>query len=181
MPKVAIVTLGCPKNQVDSESMAVHLAAQGYQLTDDPAHADAIIVNTCGFIEPAREESLEELRALAANKRRRQVLVAAGCLAELNSDLLLENVPGLDGILSTRRWHEVGTFLSLLRQRRQSLVWTGDSTTEAPDLPRRPSGASAYVKIAEGCSGPCGFCTIPASRGPIAVGPLRRSWMRSLP
>ncbi|NPV06395.1 MAG: 30S ribosomal protein S12 methylthiotransferase RimO [Anaerolineae bacterium] len=174
MQKVAIVTLGCPKNQVDSEAMAAHLTEQGFRLTDDPSGADAIIVNTCGFIQPAREESLEELRRLAARRTRSQLLVAAGCLAELNPELLLETVPGLDGILSTRRWHEAGPFLALLRQRQEPLVWTGDSTTAAPDLRRRPAGATAYVKIAEGCSGPCGFCTIPRIKGPYRSRPLHQ-------
>jgi len=165
MPSIAVVTLGCPKNQVDSESLAADLARRGYTLTVDTRRADVILVNTCGFIAPAREESLGELRDLAAAKRPRQLLVAAGCLAELNPGLIQESVPQVDGVLSTRRWHEAAAFLDQLRRRRERLVWTGDSASVAPDVRRTPAGVSAYVKISEGCSGPCAFCTIPSIKG----------------
>lgn len=171
MPSIAVVTLGCPKNQVDSESLAADLARQGYRVIADTRRADVILVNTCGFIAPARDESLRELRDLAADKRPRQLLVAAGCLAELNPGLIQESVPQVDGILSTRRWHEAGAFLDQLRHRRERLVWTGDSESSAPDVRRTPEGVSAYVKISEGCSGPCAFCTIPSIKGPLRSRP----------
>lgn len=173
MPSVAIVTLGCPKNQVDSESLAADLSRRGYRLTGDTQRADVIIVNTCGFIAPAREESLGELRELAAAKRPRQLLVAAGCLAELNPGLIQDSVPGVDGLLSTRRWHEAGAFLDQIRRRHDHPVWIGNSDAPFPNVRRTPVGVSAYVKISEGCSGPCAFCTIPRIKGPLRSRPLQ--------
>ncbi len=172
MPSVAIVTLGCPKNQVDSEAMASLVEGQGLRLATEPSRADVIIVNTCGFIEPARQESFRELRSLAAGKRRGQRVVAAGCLAELNPGLLMAEVPGLDGVLGTKRWHEIGEFIRALSLKpTRPPVWTGESPLPFPSPDRAPAGATAYVKIAEGCSGPCAFCTIPRIKGPFRSRP----------
>ena len=172
MATVAIVTLGCPKNQVDSEAIASILEESGYELVSDSAQADFVIVNTCGFIAPAREESLGELRALAEAKRPGQRLVAAGCLAELNPSLLMQAVPELDALLSTRRWHEVGKLLAELGgPRRSPVARLGDSSTPTRRASRRPTGATAYIKIADGCDGPCAFCTIPRIKGPYVSRP----------
>jgi ribosomal protein S12 methylthiotransferase len=172
LPSVALVTLGCPKNQVDSQSMAALLEESGYLLTDDPATADVVIVNTCGFIAPAREESLAELKRLAAGKRPGQVLIAAGCLAELDPAMLQARVRRLDAVLGTRRWHDIADLLQALAERQvERPVWTGDSARPAPPLDRRPPGVTAYVKIADGCNAPCAFCSIPRIKGPFRSRP----------
>lgn len=133
----------------------------------EPGKANVVIVNTCGFIRPARQESLGELRSLARRRRPGQRIVAAGCLAELNPAMLKAEVPGLDALLSTRRWSELPGLLA-------RLTGYGAATSGAVNAstPRRtPPGATAYVKIAEGCDGPCAFCTIPTIKGPYVSRP----------
>ena len=97
--KVLLATLGCPKNTVDSECMASLMTEAGHELVDSPARADLIVVNTCGFIEAARQESIETLRELSQGKRRNQLLVAAGCLAQRWGERLVEVAPAIDGVL----------------------------------------------------------------------------------
>ena len=113
--KYYLESLGCPKNLVDAQGMARLLKRLGYKPVDDPQHAQVLIVNTCGFIEDARDESLGELRNLALQKRDGQVLIAAGCLSQRWGEALSEHVPGLDALLGTRRWYEIGSLIPLLR------------------------------------------------------------------
>src|SRR5918911_1081715 len=105
--KYHIITLGCPKNQVDSEGMGGILAAQGHTPVAQPDHADVVIVNTCSFIAAARDETLGVLRELASAKPPGQRLVAAGCMAESHGAVVAA-VPGVDAILSTREWMKIG-------------------------------------------------------------------------
>jgi ribosomal protein S12 methylthiotransferase len=177
--KYYLESLGCPKNLVDAQGMARLLKHLGHVPVDDPLQAQALIVNTCGFIEDAREESLTELRNLARKKRAGQVLVAAGCLAQLWGEELLRTVPGLDALLGTRRWSEIGSLVEELRsaggQRRQGYATLlGDSLLPADDDGPRTAaqGATAYLKIADGCSAPCAFCAIPLIKGPAASRPV---------
>jgi len=167
VPSVSIITLGCPKNEVDSECMASLLADSGYSLAPELNDADFIVVNTCGFVEAARAESIAELRNIAAQKRLGQKLIAAGCLPQLDPSLLLQQVPGLDALLGTRRWSDIVSLLRKLAASKEPLVWIGDGTLPTALPKRNPAGATAYVKIAEGCNGPCAFCTIPAIKGPL--------------
>src|SRR4030042_4162259 len=102
-----IVSLGCAKNTVDSDSMAQLLTGSGYELVTDSHRAHVLIVNTCGFIDPAKEESLNVLAKLAAKKKSGQVLIAAGCLTQRYGVEVAHRVPGIDGILGTRRWMDV--------------------------------------------------------------------------
>jgi ribosomal protein S12 methylthiotransferase len=111
-----IESLGCAKNLVDSESMAGLLAQDGYSSIENPARADVLVVNTCGFIAAARAESLQALQRLSARKRKGQILIAAGCLTQRDCDLVAREVPGLDGILSTRRWMDIVDLLHTIRQ-----------------------------------------------------------------
>jgi ribosomal protein S12 methylthiotransferase len=157
-----LLTLGCPKNEVDSEGMAQRLTAAGHVAVPDPAQADVFIVNTCGFIDPARQESLAALRELAAAKSPGQRLIAAGCLAELEGDALLTAVPGLDAILSTRRSHDI---VAVVENQSPCL------RVPASPPPRRAASPSAYLQIAEGCDGPCAFCLIPRIKGPYRSKP----------
>lgn len=170
--RIAIVSLGCPKNTVDAEKIGALLRRAGHRLVDDPSRADCIIVNTCGFIQPAREESLATLRELAIAMKPKGLLVAAGCLSQLEGERLLQEVPELDGLLGTLRWHEAPQFLEALRERK-GLAWLGAPATWAEDEPgpRSPLGPSAYVKIADGCSAACAFCTIPRIKGPYRSRP----------
>jgi ribosomal protein S12 methylthiotransferase len=166
-----LLSLGCAKNTVDSDGMGQLLSRAGYVGTADPALADLLIVNTCGFISPARDESIAALRDLAATKRPHQKLVAAGCLAQLAGDELVDRVPGLDGVLGTRRWMDVDAFVAdLRRDRSQPLIHLPpEAQTVGIDergvLRASVEGASAYLKIADGCRRPCAFCAIPAIKG----------------
>jgi ribosomal protein S12 methylthiotransferase len=167
-----LLTLGCPKNLVDSEGMSELLGANGYRPTDDPSRADVLMVNTCGFLEAAKAESIGALQELAEMKRPGQVLVAAGCMVQRFGADLVREVPGLDGLIGTRSWPDVVPFLQELRTgRRREPVFhlpeTGDSPVETIALKRTSQGrrASAYLKISDGCSAPCAFCTIPGIKG----------------
>src|SRR4030042_1080112 len=102
-----IVSLGCAKNTVDSDSMAQLLTSSGYELVTDPHRAHVLIVNTCGFIGPAKEESLNVLAKLTAKKKSGQVLIATGCLTQRYGVEVARRVPGIDGILGTRRWMDI--------------------------------------------------------------------------
>jgi ribosomal protein S12 methylthiotransferase len=166
-------SLGCPKNLVDAQGIARLLKHLGYQPVADPDQAQILIVNTCGFIEDARKESIDELRLLARDKRQDQVLIAAGCLSQYWGHLLTDTVPGLDALLGTRRWSEIGALISDLRTGRSEHPKSFRSLPGEPLLATpgegplsTRQGASAYLKIADGCSAPCGFCVIPRIKGP---------------
>src|SRR5262245_44899063 len=116
--KFHIITLGCPKNTVDSEGMSGILAAQGHTAAANPDDADVVIVNTCSFIAAAREETLGVLRDMAASKAPGQRLIAAGCMAESHGALVRE-VPGVDAILSTREWMRIGEVIDDTETRKQ--------------------------------------------------------------
>jgi ribosomal protein S12 methylthiotransferase len=173
--KFYLESLGCPKNLVDSQGMSRLLVHLGHRPVDELRQAQVLIVNTCGFVEDARAESLDELRRLARKKRPGQVLIAAGCLSQLWGERLLAEVPGVDAVLSTRRWSEIGDLVRDLRaghgrRQREPMALLGDGLPAAGDGSAR-QGATAYLKIAEGCSAPCAFCTIPRIKGPAASRP----------
>jgi ribosomal protein S12 methylthiotransferase len=166
-----VASLGCAKNTVDSESMAALLEASGYLAVSDPARADVLIVNTCGFIGPAREESLRVLREFSQVKRPGQLLLAAGCLTQRYGAEVAAQAPGVDGVLGTRRWADVVEVVRTLRQGDgPKLVYDlpklGPVVMESQGVPRwAVQGASAYLKIADGCRRPCAFCAIPLIKG----------------
>lgn len=177
--KFYLESLGCPKNLVDAHGIVRILKHLGHQPVDDPRRARVLIVNTCGFIEDAREESIADLHQLAQQKRPDQVLIAAGCLAQYWGQSLADRVPGVDGLLSTRRWNEVGKLVEELssdpaRRPRSYLSLPGEFILTGGDdgPPVARQGASAYLKIADGCSAPCAFCAIPLIKGPAASRPL---------
>ena len=151
-------TLGCPKNQVDSDKLAGRLISEGLEAADRPEDADLVVVNTCAFIEAAREESIETILALAGARRADARLVVTGCLAERAGDELAEALPEVDQVAG------FGVTVTL-----------GAKPGAAPpipsfdllNLPRPKSDVPwAYVKVAEGCDRTCGFCAIPSFRGP---------------
>jgi ribosomal protein S12 methylthiotransferase len=167
-----LISLGCAKNTVDSESMSTLLQEDGYYPVEKPNHAGILIVNTCGFIKPARDESIAVLQDLAGQKKRGQLLVAAGCLTERYRLGVLDQVPGLDGILGTRRWMDVVDVVKRLRNGRsdpQPLYHLPEVATVGTDehgvLRAAIQGGSAYLKIADGCRRPCAFCAIPLIKG----------------
>ncbi len=173
MPKTyAIVSLGCAKNTVDAEGMEQVLRAAGYLPARDPARAEVILVNTCGFIQAASDESLSAIERFARRKRPGQLLIAAGCLAQRLGDTLLAELPEVDAVLGTRRWGEVADLVEAA-QRGERPLWTGDGRPE-PQVRRLAREASAYVKIADGCSAGCAFCSIPLIKGPYRSRPYEQ-------
>lgn len=166
-----LLSLGCSKNTVDSQGMAELLGRAGYRATERADRARVLIVNTCGFIGPARDESLSALRELAAAKRPGQLLIAAGCLTQRYGAEVARQVPGLDGILGTRRWMDIVDLVTRLRQtpHPEPIYHLPEAPVvgqdEAGTLRAAVQGASAYLKIADGCRRPCAFCAIPLIKG----------------
>jgi len=175
-----IESLGCAKNTVDTAGMTALLRRAGYQQAEDPSSADLLIVNTCGFIAPAREESLAVLTELADLKRPGQLLLAAGCWSQRDPQTILAALPGVDGLMGTRRWMDVVEVARRMARpdRVGPLVHLPPAPTvgrSESDVPRvAVQGPSAYLKIADGCSRGCAFCAIPLIKGPAASRPLDR-------
>lgn len=174
-----LVNLGCSKNLVDAQSMAQLLGGAGYSAEDDPRRAEVLIVNTCGFIGPARDESVRVLNELAAHKKRGQMLIAAGCMSQRYGSQMLEWVPGLDGLIGTRRWMDIVDFVGQLRTKPHpeplyhlptEAATVG--TDERGAHRTAQHGASAYLKIADGCRRPCAFCAIPLIKGTAVSRPI---------
>ena len=171
MQRVHLVSLGCPKNRVDSEVMVGTLQGGDYQLTDDPAEAEVIVVNTCSFIQPATEESIETVLSMARLKEEGacRKLVVTGCMVQRYGAALEDELPEVDHFLGTGEYHRI----------RQVLEARGDSAPKSHvDVPlylhdelapRVNSWAkhSAYLKISEGCNHRCTFCIIPQLRGKL--------------
>lgn len=164
-----VVNLGCAKNSVDGEGLQQVLLSAGYVVAETADRADVVVVNTCGFIQAATDESLAMLADLARRKRQGQLLVAAGCLAERLGPDLPRRVPAIDAVLGTRRWSEVADLVAAAA-RGERPQYTGVGAPE-PRLARAATGATAYLKIADGCSAGCAFCAIPAIKGPYRSRP----------
>jgi len=174
-----LVSLGCAKNTVDSDSMAQLLMQDGYDIVDTPADAGVLIVNTCGFIGPARDESIAVLSELAEGKRKDQLLIAAGCLTQRYGADVVRQVPGVDGVLGTRRWMDIVQVVRELRKGAhpeplyhlpEEAVTVG--TDEGETVRASIAGASAYLKVADGCRRPCAFCAIPLIKGTAVSRPM---------
>ena len=173
-----LLSLGCSKNTVDSESMAALLNRDGYRGTAEADGAAVLIVNTCGFIQSARQESIDALRELAAGKQPGQLLIAAGCLSQRFGPQLVKEVPGLDGVIGTRRWMDIVPFIQKVRAEKRPgpLYHLPD---EAKSVGRDEKGVSrvarqggsAYLKISDGCRRPCSFCAIPQIKGTLVSRP----------
>ena len=172
-----LISLGCAKNTVDSDSMAVLLEEDGYLAVDRPTNAEVLIVNTCGFIKSAREESIYVLQDLAEKKKSGQLLIAAGCLTERHRELMATSVSGIDGFIGTRRWMDILELVKKLREKPASAPYNiPESTTVGTDekgvVRASMQGASAYLKIADGCRRPCAFCSIPLIKGTTVSRPM---------
>jgi ribosomal protein S12 methylthiotransferase len=176
--KFHIISLGCSKNTVDSESMSALMQNDGYSGVSTSNDADILIVNTCGFIDSAKRESLDVLQELADSKRDDQILIAAGCLSQRYGSALAQEIQGLDGVIGTRRWMDIVPFLQKLRgrQKREPMYHLPDEAKtvgrdEQGVLRAAIQGASAYLKIADGCRRPCAFCAIPSIKGTLVSRP----------
>jgi ribosomal protein S12 methylthiotransferase len=162
-------TLGCPKNRVDSDKLAGTLLADGFTAAGAIGDADLVVVNTCAFIETAREESIETILDCAEARRPGARLVVTGCLAERYGAELAAELPEVDLVAG------FGVPVQLRRGARHRAAATGDAVTDLLELPRpRPDTPWAYVKVAEGCDRHCGFCAIPSFRGRQRSRPLER-------
>ncbi len=156
-----LVTLGCPKNQVDSDKLAGTLSADGMRSVKDAQDADLIVVNTCAFIDEARRESVDTVLALVDERRDGARLVVTGCMAERYGDELAEALPEVDRVIG------FGVPVTLGRKPAPGDESVQTSTFDLLNLPRPAAERPwAYVKVAEGCDRACGFCAIPTFRGP---------------
>jgi ribosomal protein S12 methylthiotransferase len=173
MNKVGFISLGCPKNLVDSEVMMGQLKANGYELTADASQADTVVVNTCGFIDSAKKESIEAILEAAQLKTngKAQRLVVAGCLVERYRDELKASMPEVDAFIGTSQINDILAVcdpqtntrsLPIINLGNQSATYLYDEST--PRVLATPSHY-AFIKIAEGCDRPCAFCFIPQMRG----------------
>ncbi|MGC2238096.1 MAG: 30S ribosomal protein S12 methylthiotransferase RimO [Pyrinomonadaceae bacterium] len=173
MKKVGFVSLGCPKNLVDSEVMMGKLKAAGYEITNNADEADTVVVNTCGFIESAKQESIEAILEATGAKAegKAQRVVVAGCLVERYRDDLMKELPEVDAFIGT---NEIGRILEAADETKNfkelPLLPIGNKTATYLydfDTPRYRATDSytAFIKIAEGCDRPCAFCSIPGMRG----------------
>ncbi|MFI5059468.1 MAG: 30S ribosomal protein S12 methylthiotransferase RimO [Candidatus Acidiferrales bacterium] len=166
MTKVGFVSLGCPKNLVDSEVMMGILAREGYELTPRAEEAEVLVVNTCSFIEPAQKESVDAILEMAEHKKfgAARKLIVAGCLVERFREQILEQVPEVDAVVGTgeveRILEAVAGDLRVLPAAPPAFLYH-DLTPRILTTPRH----AAYIKIAEGCDHPCTFCIIPQLRG----------------
>ncbi len=165
---IGLVSLGCAKNQTDAETMLGILDSDGYNIVYDAQEADAIIVNTCGFIDAAKQESINTLLEMAQYKEGRcSLLIASGCLAERYSKEIAEEIPEVDAILGTGDYDKIAEIIRLANEGEKPVI-CGQPNRDAPEgLPRILSTPSycAYLKIAEGCSNNCTYCAIPKIRG----------------
>lgn len=172
--KIGVVSLGCPKNLVDSEVMLGLIKEKNWTITNDPGEADLIIVNTCGFIESAKEESINTILQMAEFKQTGpcQKVLVTGCLGQRYAKELFQDLPEIDGIIGTECYNEIGEVIDR--------VLTGERFiyVEPPKKYSQPTKrvlttpkTMAYLKIAEGCNNYCSFCAIPLIRGPYRSRP----------
>src|SRR5437762_4088525 len=163
--KVGFVSLGCPKNLVDSEVMMGQLVARGHELTPRPDQADVLVVNTCSFIDPAKKESIDTILEMAEYKKvgRAQRLIVAGCLVERYRDDIRKNMPEVDAVIGTNEISQIVALCEGLPPQTNPIepYLYHDLTPRVLATPKH----FAYIKIAEGCDHPCTFCVIPQYRG----------------
>lgn len=171
---VGVVSLGCSKNRVDTEQMLGMLSQAGYTIVSDPAKAQVIIVNTCGFIGPAKEESIETIFEMAQYKEKGccQLLVATGCFAQRYPEAVKEEMPEVDAILGVGQYDKLLCALEeASREMRPLYVKPSSGFLECERVLTTPS-YSAYVKIGDGCDNRCSYCAIPLIRGGYRSRPM---------
>ncbi len=166
--KIGVVSLGCVKNRVDTEQMLALLTDAGHEFTPAPEEADVIIVNTCGFIDPAKEESIQTILEMARHKQtgKCQKLIVTGCLAQRYGEALLSDMPEIDALLGVSQYeHIVSAVERAVQGERVDLRARRNEMLECGRVLTTPA-YSAYVRIGEGCDNRCAYCAIPLIRGP---------------
>lgn len=168
--KLGMVSLGCPKNLVDSEVMLGLIREKNFTVTNDPADADIIIVNTCGFIESAKEESINTI--LQMNEYKTQgscrYLIVTGCLSQRYADELAQSIPEVDAFVGTECFTDISWVIEQVMDGKKVLHMTRNTAEQPVEMPRMLTTPEymAYLKIAEGCDNCCSYCIIPKLRGP---------------
>ncbi len=167
-PKIGFVSLGCPKNQIDTEIMLKELCDAGYEITPEDISADIIIVNTCAFIESAKKEAIDNILDIAWLKKHRSLkgIVCCGCLAERYRDQIFTELPEVDAVIGTGSIHNIVKAVEevwegrkyISCEKNEDLVLGGERIVTTPEY-------TAYIKVAEGCDNRCSYCAIPLIRG----------------
>lgn len=179
--KIGVVSLGCPKNLVDSETMLGLIHEENYEITNDPSEAEIIIVNTCGFIESAKEESINTILQMAEYKKSGscKYIIITGCLSQRYAEELFNELPEADAIAGVEVYDEIGSIIKrvmngerfiMLERSKPDVIYTSKETF-LPRILTTPS-YTAYLKIAEGCDNCCSYCAIPKIRGPYRSKPM---------
>lgn len=181
--KIGVVSLGCPKNLVDSETMLGLIHEENYEITNDPSKAEIIIVNTCGFIESAKEESINTILQMAEYKKSGscKYIIVTGCLSQRYAEELFSELPEADAIVGVEVYDEIGSIIKrvingerfiMLERSKPDVIYTSKETF-LPRILTTPS-YTAYLKIAEGCDNCCSYCAIPKIRGPYRSKPMEQ-------
>lgn len=181
--KIGVVSLGCPKNLVDSETMLGLIHEEKYEITNDPSEAEIIIVNTCGFIESAKEESINTILQMAEYKKSGscKYIIVTGCLSQRYAEELFNELPEADAIAGVEAYDEIGSIIKrvmngerfiMLERSKPDVIYTSKETF-LPRILTTPS-YTAYLKIAEGCDNCCSYCAIPKIRGPYRSKPMEQ-------
>ena len=171
---IGIVSLGCAKNLVDTEAMLGILGHKGFRIVADPQEADVIIVNTCAFIDTAKEESIQTILEMAAYKEKRcRLLIVSGCMAERYHDEILAELPEVDAVVGTGDYHKIAEVIARAYAG-EKVVLFGHMNEALPEEVRMLStpGYMAYIKIADGCDNHCTYCIIPKLRGKYRSRPM---------
>ena len=172
--KIGFVSLGCPKNQLDTEVMLHELMAAGYEVTPEETEADVVIINTCAFIESAKQEAIDNILDIAWLKKHHtlKAIVVTGCLAERYRDQIFEEMPEVDAILGVGSIHNIVEAVEAVTikkkkgsKKKYSSYLKNDEVTLGGDRVLTTPDYSAYIKIAEGCDNKCAYCAIPGIRG----------------
>ncbi len=163
--KLFIRTLGCPKNETDSEHLRGLLEADGYETATDPDDADIVIVNTCSFIDAARRESVDAILDQIGRRREGQKVVVAGCLVERYGTELADELPEVDAFMSLGSYGRTAEIIESTRRGSREMCFDAGKVPLGIELRPAPSGPSTFVKISEGCDRVCSFCAIPSIRG----------------
>lgn len=173
--KLGMVSLGCPKNLVDSEVMLGLIREKNFTVTNDPAEADIIIVNTCGFIESAKEESINTILQMSEYKTQGscRYLIVTGCLSQRYADELAQNIPEVDAFVGTECFTDISWVIEQVMDGKKVLHMTRNTAEQPVEMPRMLTTPEymAYLKIAEGCDNCCSYCIIPKLRGPYTSRP----------
>lgn len=173
--KIIFVSLGCDKNLVDSEMMMGLLRERGYEFTDDEKDADIAVINTCGFITSAKEESIQTILEMAENKKGKlKILIAAGCLAQRYKDEILKELPEIDAVVGTTAFDKICEVVDDVLAKRGHNEFKDINSMCRPDTDRMitTGGYYSYLKIAEGCDKRCTYCSIPIFKGAYRSVPM---------